>query len=123
MSSVLVVDDENVLLEMIVLLVEELGYRVVAAANGQEALNALRHEETLPLLVISDVMMPQMNGIALAHAIRADPLLHDLPIVLMSACGYAPKNGLADHFVHKPFELERIEELVEQYAQSFGDKK
>lgn len=122
MPSVLVVDDEDVLLEMISLLVESLGYRVVVAANGREALEALRCEETPPMLVISDVMMPHMSGIALAQAIRADPLLHNLPIVLMSAAGRAPQAHLADHFVLKPFDLHHLEQLVEQYAQSFSAK-
>jgi CheY-like chemotaxis protein len=122
MPSVLVVDDEDVLLEMIALLVESLGYRVVAATNGQEALEALRDEATAPMLVISDVMMPHMNGIALARAIRADPLLRDVPIILMSAAGRAPQDALADHFIHKPFDLERIEQLVEQYADTFDTK-
>ena len=94
----------------------------VAATNGQEALEALRDEATAPMLVISDVMMPLMNGIALARAIRADPLLHDVPIILMSAAGRAPHDDLADHFIHKPFDLERIEQLVRQYARSFDAK-
>jgi len=122
MASVLVVDDEDVLLEMIALLVESLGYRVVAATNGHEALRALRNEDTAPMLVISDVMMPQMNGIALARAIRADPRLHDLPIVLMSAAGRAPQDNPADHFIQKPFDLELIAQLIAQYAKTFNAK-
>lgn len=116
MSSVLVVDDEDVLLDMITALIEDLGHRAVAATNGAEALAALRAESEPPILIISDVMMPKMNGVALAEAIRSDPYLCKVPIILMSAAGRAPKAGLADHFIHKPFDLDHIEHLIEQYT-------
>lgn len=116
MASVMIVDDEDVLLEMIAALIEDIGYRAVVATNGKEALAVLHAEPELPLLVISDVMMPQMDGVALAHAIKTDPRSCDVPIVLMSAASRPPQNGVADHFIHKPFDLERIEGLIEQYA-------
>lgn len=116
MASVMVVDDEDVLLEMIAALIEDIGHQAVVATNGKEALAALKNADELPLLVISDVMMPQMDGIALARAIKTDPRSCDVPIVLMSAASRPPENGVADHFIHKPFDLERIEILIEQYA-------
>jgi CheY-like chemotaxis protein len=116
MASVMIVDDEDVLLEMIAALIEDIGHRAVVATNGREALAALKAEREMPLLIISDVMMPQMDGIALARAIKTDPRSCDVPIVLMSAASRPPKDGVADHFIHKPFDLERIEILIEQYA-------
>lgn len=116
MSSVLVVDDEDVLLDMITALIEDLGYRAVTATNGVEALHILHSEAEPPFLIISDIMMPKMSGTALAEEIRADPRLCNVPIVLMSAAGRAPKNGIADHFMHKPFDLDLIEQVIEQYA-------
>lgn len=116
MASVMVVDDEDVLLEMIAALIEDVGHRAVVATNGREALEALYAESQLPLLIISDVMMPQMDGIALAKAIKSDPRWRDVPIVLMSAASRPPADGVADHFIHKPFDLDRIETLIEQYA-------
>ena len=116
MASVMVVDDEDVLLEMIAALIEDIGHRAVVATNGKEALAALKANPELPLLVISDVMMPQMDGIALARAIKTDPRACMVPIVLMSAASRPPQDGIADHFIHKPFDLERIEVLIEQYA-------
>jgi CheY-like chemotaxis protein len=115
MPSVLVVDDEDVLLEMVAGLIEDLGYRVLMATNGREALKALEAEPEPPLLVLSDVMMPQMNGIALARAIKTHPRFQCVPIVLMSAATRPSTDGLADHFIHKPFDLEHIERLIEQY--------
>jgi CheY-like chemotaxis protein len=115
MQSVLVVDDEDVLLEMVSALIEDLGYRALMATNGREALMALEAESEPPLLILSDVMMPQMNGVALARAVKTDPRFQSVPIVLMSAATRPNAEGLADHFIHKPFDLDHIERLIEQY--------
>ncbi|HEX6289572.1 MAG TPA: response regulator [Herpetosiphonaceae bacterium] len=111
----MVVDDEDVLVEMIAALIEDLGYRAIIATNGREALAALEAEPEPPLLVISDVMMPQMNGVALAQAIKTNPRFQRVPVALMSAAIRPPANCIADHFIHKPFDLDRIERLIEQY--------
>lgn len=116
MAAVMIVDDEDVLLDMVAALVEEIGHRPMIATNGREALAVLETEAEPPLLVISDVMMPQMNGVALASALRRDPRLRHVPIVLMSAAGRPPQDDVADHFIHKPFDLDEIEQLIEQYA-------
>lgn len=116
MSSVLVVDDEDVLLDMITALIEDLGYHAVTATNGIEALNILQSEVEPPFLIISDIMMPKMSGTALAQHVRADPRLRHVPIVLMSAAGRVPKDSTADYFMHKPFDLDHIEQVIERYA-------
>lgn len=116
MSSVMVVDDEDVLVEMIAALIEDIGYRPVVASNGREALVTLQHEAEPPIVIFSDVMMPQMNGIALAHELKRHSRLCDVPLVLMSAAGRPKPDGVADHFIHKPFDLEQIEALIKQYA-------
>lgn len=115
MASVMIVDDEDVLLEMVAALIEDLGYRAVIATNGREALAALEAESDPPLLIISDVMMPQMNGIALAQAVKTHPRFQQVPVVLMSAANRPQTQGIADHFIHKPFDLDHIERLIEQY--------
>jgi CheY-like chemotaxis protein len=115
MTSVMVVEDEDVLLEMIAALIEDLGYRAVIATNGREALAALEAEPEPPLLIISDVMMPQMNGVALAQAVKQHPRLQGVPIVLMSAATRPPTDGIADHFIHKPFDLDHIERIIQRY--------
>ena len=115
MQSVLVVDDEDVLLEMVGALIEDLGYRALMATNGRDALVTLEAESEPPLLILSDVMMPQMNGVALARAVKTHPRFQGVPIVLMSAATRPNTEGLADHFINKPFDLEHIERLLEQY--------
>ena len=118
MAVVMVVEDEDVLLEMVAALIEDNGYRAVLATNGREALDALQSEPEPPFLIISDVMMPRMNGIAFAKAVRSNPRYRNVPIVLMSAAGAPSTDGIADHFVPKPFELEHIELLLERYARN-----
>lgn len=116
MASVMVVEDEDVLLEMVGTLIEDNGHRAIRATNGREALAILKAESEPPLLIISDVMMPLMNGIVLAQTLKQDERFSHVPIVLMSAAIKPVADGLADHFLAKPFELEHIESLLEQYV-------
>jgi CheY-like chemotaxis protein len=116
MATILIVDDEPIILQMIAAVVEDAGHRVLTAADGRAALAVLNAERVPPALVITDLMMPRMNGAALAQAIRADARLHDVPIVLMSAACHSHHVGAADHFLPKPFELDVIEQFIERYV-------
>ncbi len=117
MATVIVVDDEEVLLHMIAALIEECGHRVMTATNGKEALELLSSEAEPPALVISDVMMPQFNGTDLTLALKDDPRFRDVPVVLMSAAGRPPNSHTADAFIHKPFDLDVLEAVIERYIQ------
>jgi signal transduction histidine kinase/DNA-binding response OmpR family regulator len=86
-------------------------YEVRTAADGAEALAALRDE--LPDLLLSDIMMPRLDGYALLRAVRADPALADLPVVLLSARAgeEASVEGLeagADDYLVKPFSAREL---------------
>ncbi|MCU0760968.1 MAG: ATP-binding protein [Steroidobacteraceae bacterium] len=96
-------------------------YRVQTHANGQEALDALRRER--PALLVSDLMMPVLDGFQLLAAIRADPALRSLPVVVVSARAgeEARVDGLdagADDYLVKPFSsrelLARVGSLIER---------
>ena len=107
MPRILIVDDEPDLRGMVRLLLELEGYEVVEAHHGAAALQRLG-EGPVDLL-ITDVMMPVMNGHELIDRVRADPDRGSLPIVVLSA---SPHNvELADQVMRKPFapaELRRI---------------
>ena len=118
MVSVLIVDDEDVLLEMIAALIEEAGYHAVMATNGREALQVLRSEPQPPALILSDVMMPHINGIELTKMIKADPRYRHVPIILMSAASRPPDSNVADHFLYKPFDLDRLMNVIDHYLDS-----
>jgi CheY-like chemotaxis protein len=116
MTSVLVIDDEDVLLDLLASLIADLGYKPLTATNGREALAVLESQRELPALIISDVMMPQMNGVVLAQRLREDARYRTVPLILMSAAGRHHPEDLADQFVAKPFDLEALEQLVRAYA-------
>jgi CheY-like chemotaxis protein len=111
--TVLVVDDEFGTVEVLVAALEDAGYRVLTAANGRRALERL--EENKPDLVVSDFMMPLMDGAALVRAIRSDPQFRDIPVIMMSA---APETALRkrldgyEAFLRKPFRVPALLELI-----------
>lgn len=116
MAKVLVVDDEDVLLEMLAALVEDLGYESITATNGREALARLQEAHDLPELILSDVMMPRMNGLEFAATLKNDPHLRNVPIILMSAANRPREAMVADHFIHKPCDIDVLAALIEVYV-------
>ena len=85
---ILVVDDEPHILRLIQVSLERYGFVVETAGNGPEALTSLRAHR--PDVLVSDVMMPEMDGYELLANVRRDPSLADLPIILM---GVFTSNG------------------------------
>ncbi len=103
----LVVDDDPVILKLLQVNFEMEGFAVSTAADGVEGLRSAR--ETLPDVVISDVMMPHMNGIELVAALGADEGTGAIPVILLSARAQESDvaDGLdagADAYVTKPFD-------------------
>jgi CheY-like chemotaxis protein/anti-sigma regulatory factor (Ser/Thr protein kinase) len=79
---ILVVDDEANIRELLTQEFTDAGYRVAVAADGREAIAAVRRER--PDLVVLDVMMPEMNGFDVAAVLKNDPQTLDIPIVILS---------------------------------------
>jgi len=107
-KTILVVDDEAKLRRVIRAYLEEEGYRVLEAANGQEALFTARQE--MPALVILDVMMPQMNGYEFLRLHRKEA---DTPVIMLTAKDeeYDEVLGLevgADDYITKPFSMKTL---------------
>ena len=106
---VLVVDDERQIVEFLGALLEDEGFEVQRAYDGEEAWERANREQ--PDLVISDVSMPRLDGTALLNRIRAAPALCNTPVILMSAAERtAPRGGAS--FVAKPFDLDGMLTLV-----------
>ena len=116
MAQVLVVEDEDSLLYMVADLIEDLGHEPLLATNGGEALQTLRNGGKPPALIITDVMMPRMSGIALVETLKRDARLCSVPVIMMSAAGRPSNSALADHFVAKPFDLNMLADLIERYT-------
>jgi CheY-like chemotaxis protein len=114
-TIILVVDDEAPIQELVATLLEDQGYRVLTARNGAEALDLVLAER--PALVLTDLMMPVMDGIDLSRRLKEDALTHDVPIVLISAAGRAEAaRSVADAFLAKPFDVETLLDVVRRYA-------
>jgi CheY-like chemotaxis protein len=113
MATVLVVDDEFGIGELLEALLQDDGHRVLTAMNGRHALE--RMAEAPPDLVISDLMMPVMDGGALLRAMRANEAFADVPFVLMCAL---PEADITDRiegydaYLQKPFKLGAIASLA-----------
>ncbi|MFI7689836.1 SpoIIE family protein phosphatase [Nonomuraea sp. NPDC049655] len=105
-ARVLIADDNRDMREYLVRLLKGAGYHVTAVGDGLQALDAVHAEE--PDLVVSDVMMPRLDGLALVAALRADPRTAGVPVLLLSARAgqEASIEGLAagaDDYLVKPF--------------------
>lgn len=84
LGRVLIVDDDRMGLTMLTSMVEELGYTVETAVNGAEAYTLLREDSGRADLVITDRMMPVMDGLALTRRLKRDPETADIPIVMLT---------------------------------------
>jgi CheY-like chemotaxis protein len=88
MTTVLVIDDDVDIREMLDAALTTEGYAVVTAANGKAALDRLADMQTVhqsPCLILLDLMMPVMNGVEFLSRLQSDPALSPLPVVVMSA--------------------------------------
>jgi DNA-binding response OmpR family regulator len=112
--TVLVVDDEVVIVETLCEVLETVGYQAVSARNGREGLKVF--EEAKPDAVVSDVMMPQLDGREMVRAIRATEHGRNIPIILISAARDIARGGDIGHdlFLEKPFDLEDFLAHVEK---------
>jgi two-component system chemotaxis sensor kinase CheA len=81
--TVLIVEDEWAIADWLEVLLSELAFNVVTAGNGREALDVLAREK--PDLVITDFMMPLLDGAGLIAAMRDDPKLNDIPVIVMTS--------------------------------------
>ncbi len=113
MRTILIVDDEFGIVEVLHVILEEEGYRVFTAANGRRALEQLA--ENKPDLVILDFMMPLLDGPQTAAAMRADSKLADIPIVMVSALPEAAVRKRFDGyqaFFRKPFDTTALLDVI-----------
>lgn len=117
MTTILIVDDEYLIADILGYALEDEGYMAVKAGNGKRALEILDRER--PALVITDFMMPGMNGLELAQRIRSHASFKSVPILLMSGAQGSVGRATPDLFdavYDKPFDINevvaRIRELV-----------
>ncbi len=117
---VLIAEDEEPIAEAIALLVEDCGYTPLIANNGRQALELARTRR--PALVITDLMMPYLNGDELIAALRSDASKdghQSAPTILLSAAGLRRmQSAHADVLLPKPFDLDELEALLRRFLGS-----
>lgn len=82
-GPLLVVEDTPDTLQLVDVTLTFKGYRVITARNGQEALDAIQKER--PALIVTDILMPQMDGFSLVHRLRINPETRGIPVIFLSA--------------------------------------
>jgi two-component system phosphate regulon response regulator PhoB len=105
-ETILVVEDEEDIRELLKYNLEKEGYQIFGAATGEEALQAVRRR--LPDLILLDLMLPGIDGLEVCRRIKSDPQARHLPIIMLTAKGEETDivTGLelgADDYVTKPF--------------------
>jgi DNA-binding response OmpR family regulator len=106
-GRILVVDDEIAITDLLEMLLADAGYKVIVANDGRQAL-ALAHEQP-PDVVLTDVMMPFMDGLELLHNLQADARTAAIPVILMSAASHSAIGIEMTHeFLRKPFDIDDV---------------
>lgn len=117
-GSLLVVEDVPDILNLLDTTLKFKGYRVATARDGQEALALIQKEH--PALIITDILMPRMDGFSLVHRLRIEPETRNIPVIFLSATYVAPEDKAfaltigATRFMEKPVILEEFLPLIEE---------
>lgn len=120
--TIVVADDDPSILDFLTRVATKAGHRVVRADRGDKALELVRQEK--PQLVFLDVLMPGLDGLEVAKAIRNDATLTGIPVVLLSAMGEsrlseAVRSSGAIDFLTKPMKLEAVRALLTRFLPVF----
>jgi CheY-like chemotaxis protein len=112
MPQILIVEDELSIATLVCDTLEDEGYTVLLARHGQEALDLLAKHH--PALVLTDVMMPILDGLALCRAMQAHPDYQSIPVVVMSAIVDPLVEDVcrARGFLKKPFDLQHLVDTI-----------
>jgi len=123
MTKILIAEDERDIRDLITFTLKFAGYEVVAAGDGQEALEKALVE--IPDMIMMDVRMPRMTGYEACQRMKGEPAIKDIPVVFLSAKGQDAeiRTGLdmgAEEYLLKPFAptelVERVGELLTKYG-------
>lgn len=117
MQLILIVEDEYGAAEILQLILEAHGYRVTSASNGKVALEKLSGER--PAVIVSDFMMPYMNGAELGLAIRQNPAWAEIPFLFISGTNEEVVQrsfGDYDGFLAKPYDVDALLSVVGELA-------
>lgn len=123
MARILIAEDEPDIRELVAFTLRFAGHEVVSTSNGEEALR--QASQFIPDIILMDVRMPRMTGYDACRAMKADPVLKDIPVVFLSAKGQDSEiqTGLdagAEEYLLKPFAPDQLTERVRAILGKFG---
>ncbi|MBI1794306.1 MAG: response regulator [Chloroflexi bacterium] len=123
MAKILIAEDEPDIRELVAFTLRFAGHEVVAASNGEEAVQLAARE--FPDLILMDVRMPRMTGYDACRAMKANSELKDIPVVFLSAKGQESEiqTGLeagAEEYLLKPFAPDQLTDRVRAILSKFG---
>jgi len=114
----LIVEDVPDILQLLRETLKFRGYRVVTATNGEEALAVIKEEQ--PALIVTDILMPKMDGFNLVHRLRLDETTRDIPVIFLTATYVAPEDkefalmiGVT-RFMEKPVNMPEFLPLIDE---------
>jgi CheY-like chemotaxis protein len=116
--TIMIVEDDAAIREAVKDSFDLLGYSVLSASNGREALQALSSADQ-PCLILLDIMMPVMDGWEFRRQQLADPKLAQIPVVVMTADGNAQEKAMrmqAELGLRKPLELDDLTSVAKRYC-------
>ncbi len=111
---ILVADDDRLMRALLSDTLESVGYTVVVAANGEEALMRVRAD--LPDLILLDILMPKLNGIQVAKELKSDPATSGIPIIMVTSLRGTPAATVsrAEAYLQKPVDLRDLLSRVDR---------
>jgi DNA-binding response OmpR family regulator len=123
MPKVMVIDDEPFILMMIEDVLKFEGFDVVTLRDGRDAVERVRSEK--PDLIILDWMMPEVSGITVSNALKSDPELSEIPVLMLTAKAQEDDEKLGlqsgvDRYITKPFSPRSLMEVVRKYVERRG---
>src|SRR5713101_6732519 len=117
-AKVLVIEDDRGQREALSEILSRQGYEVQCATNGSEALELMRRSNSLPRLILLDLMMPDMDGWGFRDQQRRDRALAEVPLVVMTTLDDTVQKALqfgAADFLFKPFQWKALLRIVERF--------
>jgi CheY-like chemotaxis protein len=123
MAKILIAEDERDIRDLVSFTLRFAGYEVVAASNGEEAVNLALQE--IPDLILMDVRMPRMTGYEACARIKTEPTIQHIPVVFLSAKGQDAEiqtglNAGASEYLLKPFAPDQLTERVRTLLAQHG---
>ena len=118
---ILVVEDNDDISLLLKLVLESAGYQVETVNNGKDALKQV--ETVQPQLMLVDIMMPEMNGLQVAHTVKEELDHQNLPILLVSAVDRLKdeqlQNSQAEDIIYKPFDIDYLLSKVDSLTSNY----